>query len=113
QFHSGESLLLDAKDNFNQNENGIMLDAYQAKRYDLSVGDQISLQPLDKDEQPLQDKEVIVEIVGTMEAASLTTNRDIILMPLPYYTSHFVDIYNQIEVKAEESNQANIIKTNI
>src|SRR5699024_4595664 len=74
QFHSGATFLLDAKENFNQNENGIILDAYQAKRYDLSVGDQISLQPLDKDEQPLQDKEVIVEIVGTMEAASLTTN---------------------------------------
>lgn len=113
QFHSGATFLLDAKKNFNQNENGIILDAYQAKRYDLSVGDQISLQPLDKDEQPLQDKEVIVEIVGTMEAASLTTNRDIILMPLPYYTSHFVDIFNQIEVKTEKSNQANIVKKNI
>jgi len=113
QFYAGATFLQDAKANFRDTENGVILDEYQAKRYDLEVGDTLALEPLDENENRLNEDEIVVEVAGTMEAASLTTNRDIVIMPLHYYSDHFVDLYNQIVVKAEEPSEAEAVKENI
>lgn len=113
QFYSGATLLQDAKTNFNTIDNGIILDEYQANRYSLDVGDKILLEPLDKENQPVHEKEIEVAIAGIMEAASLTTNRDIIIMSLNDYNDHFVDIYNQILVKAKDPSKAKTVKEDI
>lgn len=113
QFYSGATFLQDAKTNLNHVENGIILDAYQAKRYSLDVGDKVSLEPLDQDNQPVHENEIVVEIAGIMEAASLTTNRDIIIMNLNDYNDYFVDVYNQILVTANDPSEAKTVKENI
>lgn len=113
RFYAGATFLDGAKANLNHVENGVIIDEYQAKRYNLEVGDKVTLDPLDADEESLHEEKVEVELAGTMEAASLTTNRDIMLVPLPYYEEHFVDTFNQIVVKAEEASEAEAVKENI
>lgn len=94
--------------------NGVIIDSYQADRYDLEVGDTISLEPLDQDFQPFSEGEVWeVEMVGTMDAASLTSNRDIAIISFDYFEKHFHGTFNQIEIKVSEGNDANTVKTNI
>src|SRR5699024_5892320 len=82
QFYSGATFLQDAKTHFNTINNGVILDAYQTNRFGLDVGDKVFLEPFDKNKQHVHEIEIAVEIVGTMEAASLTTNHEIKIMSL-------------------------------
>ncbi|WP_197431737.1 ABC transporter permease [Lentibacillus sp. JNUCC-1] len=115
RFYSGATFLDEAKANLNTLDNGVVIDTYQAKRYGLKTGDTIRLVPLDQDQKPIGEAygPVELEIAGTMDAASLSTNRNIAILSLAYYQAHFVDAFNQIEIKTDASSQAETVKENI
>src|SRR5690625_1917479 len=79
QFYSGATFFGDTKYNLNNLENGIIIDIYQAERYDLEIGDTFLMEPLDQELRPLPNRNLVeVEVAGVMDAASLSSNKDIV-----------------------------------
>lgn len=114
EFYSGAMFFDNSKSELTGLDNGVIIDSYQAERYDLDVGDTIILEPLDKDFQPLEEGVLLeLEVAGTMDALSLTSNRDIAIISLNYFQNHFVSTFNQIEVKASTDVDAKMVKANI
>lgn len=114
RFYSGATFFDHAKENFISNKSGMIIDDYQAERYQLEVGDKILLEPLDETFNPVEEDLMLeLEVVGTMDSTSLSTNRDIVIVPLDFFQAHFVEAFNQIEIKVSDGVSANDVKERI
>lgn len=114
QFYSGATFFGDTKYNLNNLENGIIIDIYQAERYDLEIGDTFLMEPLDQELRPLPNRNLVeVEVAGVMDAASLSSNKDIVIVPLDFFQDHFIGSFNQIEVKVSEDVEVETVKNTI
>ncbi|TQS71876.1 ABC transporter permease [Ornithinibacillus gellani] len=101
-FYSGITLQQDAKEQLNKTDNGIILDEYQLERFNLQIGDEIVLQPLDQNLEPMdgKDTKVTAAIVGSMESLGFSQNRATALVNLNYFHDHFMETMSQINLKA-------------
>lgn len=114
QFYAGVTFYEDAKAHLNALENGVIIDEYQAERYNLEVGDTILLDALDKENRSLHDGDLLeMEVAGTMDSVSLSSNKDIVITSFDYFQDHFVGMFNQIEVKTNDRVSADVVKNNI
>ncbi|PAV28232.1 hypothetical protein CIL05_17860 [Virgibacillus profundi] len=112
EFYEGITFPDDSETRMGDLSNGIIIDEYQAEKYNLEVGETIRLQPLDANYQSLNNKEAFldVEIAGTMESSGFSQNRDTVLLNLNYFQDHFSGLFNQVAVKANKGYEADVVK---
>lgn len=105
----------DAKERMKHEPEGILIDAYQAKRFDLDIGDTVTLQPYDQNGQSTNGKGDELEIVisGLINSYGNGPGRVTALVQLDFFNTHFHGTYNQIGVLVQEGYEDDDVKSEI
>ena len=98
---AGITFLGDAKGQIKKHSDSVLIDAYQAKRYGVDIGDTIQLQPLDAQGKALNREDHSLEVVvrGLIDSYGNGPGRSTALLNLNFFKDHFEGAYNQISVK--------------
>src|SRR5690625_7260713 len=69
---------------------------------------------LDKENRSLHDGDLLeMEVAGTMDSVSLSSNKDIVITSFDYLQDQFVGMFNQIEVNTNDRVRADVVKNSI
>jgi len=98
---SGITFEGDAKEQMTKYPDRILIDAYQAKRYRLDIGDTIQLQPFDAEGKSLNGKgdDLDIVIAGFIDSYGNGPARTTALVNLDYFNDQFGATHNQIGVQ--------------
>ncbi|MBT2216355.1 ABC transporter permease [Virgibacillus dakarensis] len=111
-FYSGVVFKDDAMKKIATLPNGVIIDQYQAGKYDVAVGDTIQFLPLTEQGKPLHKDEDYVEMVvaGLMDSASFTSSKSSVLVNLQFFNDYFDGGHNEIAIKVDQGYDVDQVK---
>ena len=110
---SGITFIDDAKSEIESYPDGILIDAYQAKRYTVGIGDTIQLQKVDTKDKNIDKEDLNVVVAGFIDSYGNGPGRTTALLNLNYFKDHFAGTYNQIGVKVHPGYNVESVKREI
>lgn len=114
QFYDGITFVDQAIDRLQDLPNGVIIDEYQANRYELDVGDTFNLQALDQQFQPIaSEAPAEVVVAGIMDSASLAQNRETVIVHHPFFMEHFTNDFGRIAIKVKDHANIETVKSEI
>jgi ABC-type lipoprotein release transport system permease subunit len=110
---SGITFMDDAISEIEKYPDGVLIDAYQAKRYAVDIGDTIQLQKIDTQGKKSNEKNLNVVVAGFIDSYGNGPGRNTALLHLHYFKEHFTGAYNQIRMKVSPGHDVEQVKKEI
>lgn len=102
------------KDKLTSHNNAIILDEYMTKKYNLSIGDTIEIQPVDLNSEPIEHSKPMEMIVsGTMDSSGFSSSRNSAFIPQPLFEAYFAGIFHELILRVENGYTAEEVKESI
>lgn len=109
-FYDGVTFKADAKEAFSRNNDGVIIDRYQQKRYGLEKGDPIQVKATSEvDESEYFD----VIVSGVMDSSTLNSNKTSVLVHQDIYKEYFTTDQPKIALKVADGSEADSVKSDL
>ncbi|WP_042146810.1 ABC transporter permease [Paucisalibacillus sp. EB02] len=113
-FYEGIKYLDIDKDKLINLENAIILDEYMTKKYGLSIGDIIEIQPVDLNDEPIEHSKPMEMVVsGTMDSSGFSSSRNSALISMPFFETYFAGIFHELVLRVKDGYTAEELKESI
>lgn len=110
---AGITFMDDAKSEIENYPDGILIDAYQAKRYAVNIGDTIQLQKFDAKDRETEKEELNAVVAGFIDSYGNGPGRTTAILNLDYFKEHFDGAYNQIGLKVRSGYDVEQVKKEV